>query len=72
VHPKNWFILFEVKLIVLFPEIIVPELSKPIVESTVITSVPIAADSIAFVNPGTINAFSKLELSSYPTKSSSL
>ena len=51
---------------------IVPELSKPIVESTVSTSAPIATDSTALENPGMINAFSKLELSSNPTKSSSL
>ena len=57
---------------VLFPEIIVPELSKPIVESTVSTSSPTAVDSIAFENPGMMKALLKLELLSNPTKSSSL
>ena len=57
---------------VLSPEIIVPELLKPIVESTVSTSAPIEADSTTLENPGIMKAFSKLELSSNPTKSSSL
>ena len=71
-HPKNWLTDFEVYVIVLLPEIKVPDCSNPIVESTEITELPEGTSSRTFVFPGILKVPSIKSLSLYPTNNSSL
>ena len=66
-HPKNWFTVLEVYVIVLSPDITVPLLGNPIVESTEITSDPTATGSSTLVLPGIVNIPSIKSLSLKPT-----
>ena len=63
---KNWFTVLSVYVIVFTPDIIVPVVPKPTVESTVITLAPTETFSIDFVFGTTIKSLLTSELSSYP------
>ena len=52
---KNWFIVLSVYVTVLIPDINVPVVLKPTVESTVTILVPAPIFPITFVLPGIVN-----------------
>ena len=52
---KNWFTVLSVYVIVLIPDITVPVVPNPTVESTVITEDPTDTFPITFVFPGIVN-----------------
>ena len=64
---RNWFTVLSVYVTVFIPDMTLPVVLNPTVESTVITDDPIGTSPIAFDFPGTVNV-PKIPLRSlYPT-----
>ena len=64
---KNWFTVLSVYVTVLIPDITLPAVPNPTVESTVITEDPTDTLPIAFDLPGIVNVPLIPLLSLYPT-----
>ena len=72
VQPKNWFTVLSVYVIVLIPEIIVPDGLNPIVESTDIVDDPIDTDSTVLVFAVISKLPSTNDVPSYPINNENL